>query len=342
MRDIIRWVSEARPDKDIGVAMSFYRVQGGEINATDGKITVGHPWPDDAAFLVSGQEFEKVLARMGDDEPTVTVDAEANTVLVRSGRFHATIATLDIGLWSYSGVDDAEWRDVPDGLLDILKSLRVFINDNPVHAWAGCVALDHGNCYSTNNICVAGAACDVGDVQALLPSYAIDFLLRRQDDLESWAWSENYVAFKWSSGAWLRSQLVVGRFPERAASLVREAYDCKPTQEITDEFRDAFADVAGLAEDTIRIYADHMESKFKRSVVQATCECEVPPPQEVTATNDKGRTVKRQEGGGVSIWGAAYLSPVISQATHWQPSSWPKPVPFRGDNVAGFIVGRKE
>jgi hypothetical protein len=227
----------------------------------------------------------------------------------------------------YPGVDDAKWLSIPDGFIDTIRSLRAFIADNPAQQWASCIALDNGNMYSTNNICVAGAACDVGDVQALLPSYAVDFLLRRTEGLESWAWSENYVAFKWSTGAWVRSQLVIGHFPERAASLVREAYDVQPTQEITDQFREAFADVAGLAEDTLRIYADRMESKFKKSVVVAPCECETPSTSEGVE--------------GVSIWGAAFLAPVISQATHWQPSMWPKPAPFRGDNVAGFIVGRK-
>jgi hypothetical protein len=344
MQDIIKWVSEARPDKDIGPAMTYYQVQGGMIRASNGKITAGHPWvDDDSAFVVSGIEFERVLARMTADEPTVTVDAQASTVTVKSGRFHASIGTLPVDSWSYPGVDNAEWREVPDGLLAILRSLRAFISDNPPQPWQSCVALESGNCYATNNIALAGSACDVGDVQALLPSYAIDFLLRREEGLESWAWNDNYVAFKWTSGAWLRAQLIIGKFPERAAALVREAYDVEPTQEITEEFREAFADASALAEDTVHIYADRIESKFKRSVVTAPAECEVPPGREETYPDPKtGKMKKRTVGGGVSIWGAQYLAPVISQATRWSPHLWPKPAPFRGDNVAGFVVGRKE
>jgi len=308
--------------------MTHYLVKDGEIRATNGKLTAAYPWPDDSEFLVSGFEFEKVLARMEGDEPTVT--AFTDKVKVQSGRFNATIATMPTKDWAYPGVDGVKWLDIPDNFLAVLKSLRAFVSDNPAQAWAGCVALDNGNCYATNNIALAGCACDVGEVQALLPAYAVDFLMRRQEGLESWAWSENYVAFKWKTGAWVRSQLVIGKFPERAAAMVREAYDLEPTQEITDEFREAFADVAGLAEDTIRIYSDRMESKFKRSVVVASCECEVPAVAESKDAVDP-----------VSIWGAGFLAPVISQATHWQPSYWPKPAPFKGDNVAGFIVGRK-
>ncbi len=70
--------------------------------------------------------------------------------------------------------------------------------------------------------------------------------------------------------------------------------------------------------------------------------CEVPPGQDVTVIDERGKSVKRAMPGGVSIWGAAVLAPVIAQATRWQPSLWPKPSQFRGDNVAGVVVGRKE
>lgn len=344
MQQIIKWVAEARPDKDIGPAMTYYQIRGGLVRASNGTLTAAHPWvDDDSEFLVSGIEFEKVLARMEGSDPTVTVDPEKATVTVRSGRFHATIGTLPVDSWAYPGVDDAEWRDIPQGFLAILRSLRAFISDNPAQAWAGCVALEDGNCYATNNIALAGMACDVGDVQALLPSHAIDFILRREEGLDQWAWTDNYVAFRWASGAWMRSQLVIGKFPERAASLVREAYALEPTQEITDEFREAFADVSALAEDTVRIFSDRMESKFKQSMVVAPAECEVPPGTVEEYTDPKtSKKKKRTVGGGVSVWGAQYLAPVISQATRWSPSTWPKPCPFRGDNVAGFIVGRKE
>src|SRR5579859_4088849 len=156
MRDIIRWVSEARPDKDLGPAMTHYRVGNGEIRATNGKLTASHPWPDDAEFLVSGAEFERVLSRMEGDDPTVTVDPEKSTVTVRSGRFHATIATLPVQDWNYPGVESAEWRNIPDDFLDVLASLRAFISDKPAQEWSGCVALDHGNMYATNNIALAG------------------------------------------------------------------------------------------------------------------------------------------------------------------------------------------
>jgi hypothetical protein len=339
MKAIIRWINDALAVKDIGPAMTHYRIMANTICATNGFITASHPWPYDQEFLVSGVEFEKILARMEGqkDDPVMTVIGN-DKINIRSGRFHGTIYTLPIDSWNYPGVDGADWLLLPDTLVQVLKTLRAFISDNPAQAWAGCVALENNNCYATNNIAVAGCECPVGNIEALLPSFAIDFIMKRLDGLQSWAWTDSYVAFRWDDGAWMRSQLVIGKFPERAAALVREAYDSHPTQVITDEFRAAFADVAELAEDTIRIYANRIESKFKKSVIEAEVSCEVP---------DNGNN------GGVdvcSIWGARFLLPVIAQATCWSPGLWGTkdnngrlvPTPFKGPNCAGVVQGRRE
>lgn len=342
VQDVIRWVSEARPDKDIGLGMTFYSVRDGAIRATNGNITASYPWMNDDVFLVSGLEFEKVLARMA--EPTITFDPETSNVIVTSDRFRATIGTLPPDTWGYQGVDDAEWRDVPGNFVAVIKSLRAFIPDKPSQAWMGAIALDEDYCCATNGMAVAGSVCEVGSVQALLPANAVDFILRRSEGLESWSCNAYYAAFKWSSGAWMRTQLVDGKFHERAVAMARDAVDAEFTQEITDQFRAAFADVAGLAEDGIHIYSDRMESTFKKSVVVAHFDeaHEVPPDREETYIDERGVAQKRTVEGGVSIWGAAILAPVISQATHWSPGVSPSaPAPFRGNNVAGLVSGRK-
>lgn len=322
MKKIISWMNAALAEKEVGPAMTYYRMQDREIRATDGRITAGHPWPYDGNFLVSGFEFEKVLSRL-EGEPKL--EPSDDRVVVRAGRFNGTISTHHIKEWMYPGVENAAWLPIPSTLFDVLKSLRAFISDNPSQPWAGCVALENNNCYATNNIALAGRACHgLGDIQASLPSYAIDFIMKRLDGLNSWAWTSNYVAFRWAHGAWMRSQLVADRFPERAAGMVRESYAANPTQEITDEFRKAFDSVASLTDDTIKIYADHVAGKFKRAVVKANVPCEVP------------------EGQECSIWGAKFLAPVISQATVWSPSVWPAPAPFRGEHVSGYVVGRRE
>lgn len=323
MREIISWLNDALASKELVAGMNYYRAANGEIKATDGRITAAHPWPYKGEFLVPGEEFEKILSRCP-NEPSLTVISPTELKL-HSGRFHGTIKTLvPLQHWDYPGIDDAEWKPIPAQLIEVLKALRPFVSDNAVQNWALSVALQDGWAYATNNVAIGGAKCKgLNGVHALLPVWAIDFIINRTEALNHWCWTDNYVAFKWSNGAWMRSQLLVGTFPEKAMELVREAQKEKPTQVITDEFRNAFRQVAELAADTISIYPDRIESKFGKAVIVDGAESEVP------------------EGVPCSIWGAKFLLPAIEVADSWSPAMWPKPAPFKGPLVSGYVVGRR-
>ena len=321
MKNTLAWLNAALAAKDPGAAMTHYRVAGGFISATDGNLTASHPWRFGTdEFLVPGAEFEKILKRMS-GEPAISIGKDA--IKIKSGRLSGTIQTLPLNEWGHPGVDDADWKKIPAGLIDLLKALRPFTSDDASRAATQCIALENGHAYATNNVAIAGGKCSgLGKIMALLPVWAIDFLLGREELLTEWSWNSNYVAFRWSNGAWMRSQLVIGQFPEKAAALVRSAFDEKTTQAVTDEFREAFNEVASLAEDTILIYKDRVESKFGKAEISGGATCEVPE-------------------GGCSTWGARFLAPALMAADSWSPSMWPAPAPWRGKLLAGYVVGRK-
>jgi hypothetical protein len=319
MKDILKWIHDAMSLKSFG--MNFYCVDGGMIKATNTNLTAGYPWPSDQQFLVPGMEFEKILGRLPGE---IDIAAKEGSITVRSGRYRGTIQTLPLTDWSFPGVD-VEWKPLPAGLPAALQALRPFISDNTGQQWAMSVALQDGWCYATNNIALGGVPCPgLGEVQALLPVWAVDFVIDRIEGLQEWAWTDHYVAFRWENGAWMRAQLIVGTFPEKAAELVRTALSQTPSQVIDDDFRDTFEKVADLAEDTIVIYADRIESTFgkARVVAQTTCEIPIDAPS--------------------SVWGAKFLIPAIKSATHWSPGMWPKPAVFRGPIVSGWVVGRRK
>jgi hypothetical protein len=318
MKQALKWIHDAMSVKSFG--MNFYCVDNGIIKATNTNLTAGHPWPEGQQFLVPGMEFEKVLARMPEE---VSITINDGSITIKSGRFRGAIQMLPMTDWNFPGVD-AEWLPMPAGLPGILKALRPFISDNTGQQWAMCIALQQGWCYATNNVALGGAPCpELGDVQAMLPVWAVDFIIDREEGLDAWAWTDHYVAFRWRNGAWMRSQLVVGEFPSKAAALVRSAMDEQPTQKIEPDFRSAFLEIAGLAEDTILVYAGRIESTFGKAVISGEAECEVP------------------QGEPASIWGAKYLAPIMDGATYWSPGAWPKPAVFKGPVVSGYVVGRR-
>jgi hypothetical protein len=320
MKIALKWIGDALSSKDIVSGKSFYKVAASEIRATDGRLIAGHPWPDDTEFVVPGEEFEAVFKRMK-QEPTIKKTDKG--IAIRSGLFHGSINTLSLDKWAYPGVEDAVWQSIPGDLMMVLKQLRPFVSDNAMQKWATCVALENSWAYATNNVALAGAYCTGLDCMALLPVWAVDFVLARTEGLTRWAWASNYVAFQWDNGAWMRASLVVGQFPERAAAMIREAVKEKTTQKIDDDYRQAFVDVAEMAEDTIMIYQDRIVAKFKQAEVIANIQNKVPPEVEC------------------SIWGASFLLPAIMIADSWAPDSWPKPAPFKGRIVSGYVVGRR-
>lgn len=323
MKDTLKWLNEALATKDVGAGMTHYKVDKGMISCTDGRLTASHPWKfGKMSFLVPGMEFEKVLGRMP-GEATLTLTSEG-AVKVKAGRFSGTIQTLPLGEWSYAGVDDAKWKKLPKGFVSLLAALRPFLLENAAQAWAQCVAIDGGWMYATNNVALAGAPLKgLEKMKALLPMWAVDFVLGRADDLEEWAWSESYVAFRWASGAWVRSQLIVGQFPEKAAKMVQQSFKQKPSYVITEEFRDAFERVAELAEDTVVVFADRLESRLGKAICEEGIKCKTP------------------KGEKCSIWGARFLVPALKAAESWSPEVWPDPAPWKGKEISGYVVGRR-
>jgi hypothetical protein len=206
-----------------------------------------------------------------------------------------------------------------------LKALRPFVaEDANLPAWARSIALENGWAFATNNIVIAGAPCsELGECKLLLFSRAVDFLLNRLEGLESWTWDDNFVAFRWGNGAWMRTQLIVGQFPEKAIELVHSAGREKTTQPITSDFLEALDRVANLASDTVLIYADRIEAAFNKAVVE------------------EGVKSKTPKGAECSIWGARFLLPALQAAESWSPDRWPERVPFKGSIVSGYMVGRR-
>ncbi len=323
MKDVIKWLNAAiASGKETGGGMTYYKINEKTISASDGKLTACYPWKWGGKFFVPGKEFEKVLNRLPGEPQIVESDG---AIKLKSGRFSGTIETMKLTEWDYPGVANAKWQKLPKGFVDLLTVLRPFISEEAgVAGWGNCIALDGGWAYATNNIAIAGSeCCELGKCQALLPSWAIDFLISRQEGLNEWVWDESFMAFRWSNRAWMRTQLVVGKFPEKAAGMVQEACKAKTTQKVDDTFRAALERIGDLAEDTISIYSNRIEAKFGKARVEDGVQCEVPKGQEC------------------SIFGARYLLPVLKAAESWSPSTWPAPSPWKGKGISGYVVGRK-
>jgi len=322
MKETVAWLNAAiAAGKDEGGGMIYYKINEKTISASDGKLTACTPWKWGGKYFVPGAEFEKILDRLPGGEPEI-VEIEGG-IKLKSGRFSGSIETMELTEWDYPGIAKVKWQKLPKGFLELLEALRPFTwkDENPV-PWAACIALEGGLAYATDGVAIAGGSCPGLNCKALLPDWAVDFLLSRRDGLSDWTWDDHFMAFRWSNGAWMRTQLIIGQFPEKAAAMVRASSKMKVTQKVDQKFLEAVERVGELASDTIIIYKDRIEARFGKAIVEDGIRCEVP------------------KGHKCSIFGARYLLPVLKAAESWSPGTWPEPSPWKGKGISGYIAGR--
>lgn len=320
MKKAVDWIKGALAKKDIVLQFTHYFVKDGMIQAMDGRMLAAHPFPSHETFLVPGAEFEAILDRMPSDNPTLEVHEDK--IRLKEARFRGDISTIPESEWPDLPMPK-HWIEVQPDLLDAMAALMPFVSDNATKPFAGTIMIEGSRLYATNNVSIAMAEVEsllAGDEQTLLPRWAVEFVLSRREGLTHWGVTDDFVAFKWDNGAWMRTQLVNDVIPEIIFSLTQDM--APATFEITDEWRKAYALVSGVSKEDIQIFADRITGGTQHSEVQH---------EAVTAV---------AEGREYSKWTVAYLNSVIAAADRWSPELYPKPATFEGKSIRGLIVGR--
>jgi hypothetical protein len=313
MRNAIKKVREAVSSKSPLAYLMHYYVDGSKVYASDGRVTAAAPCPIEGTFVVPAAELDAVMSKI---EGELTFDLQPDKLVVKSGRFRSTIKTLDPAGFSHL-LPTVAPKPLSSSVFDNLARLRAFISDSATHPWALCAYLHGGYAYGTNNVVVARVKCD-GEIEGLLPCWAIDFILHRETRPTQVGWDDSHMAFWWEDGSWMRSQLVAGQFPPQAVSLLDDGFDGMVP--ISKDWKAAYEKVAALSEFEIRM--DATAIRGGRGAADALVEEATP------------------QLGDLSIaFNPAFLTPVLAEATMWDLSKHPR-VPFEGDNIRGIIMGR--
>lgn len=325
MKEHIDRIKGALATKDFGTHLNHYLFEPGWVLASDGRMVAAAPTGEDLSCLVPGPELEAVLGRFPEDvaltcEEVATEGGLAKTWLrLRAGRLNGKIETLPVTQVSFYR-PDGDWQVPPPGLFAALKLARPFIAEQAVQPWALCACLRNGGVVATNNMSIITADCPGLEVEGevLLPSWAVDFVLSYKDDIVGVMWNKNYAAFRWSDGAWFRTQLVEGVFPPQIGAIL--ANPERAVVPIEKDWLRTYNDVAALSEGVVRIAANEMVGGRGKAEVRAEVES----------------TVEKEV-----LFNPKFLNAPLNMASHWAPDIWPAPVPFRGEGFSGVVVGRK-
>jgi hypothetical protein len=316
MKAAIDRIKSILATKDFGTHLNHYLFEPGLVLASDGRMVAAVPTDSEFSCLVPGPELEAVLNRFSD---SLTIEHVDGTLKIKCGRLHGAIQTLPTDQVEFFRPAHP-WIAPPKGLKTALKQARPFIAETAVQAWALCACLHTGGVDATNNMSIIRVACAelVPEQAVLLPSWAIDFVLRVDEDLTGVIWDPNYAAFRWESGLWFRTQLVQGQFPTQIEALLSSPE--RATTPVEKDWRKEYQAVAELSENTITINPDSIIGGHGKASVRA--DIATPLPASV-------------------IFNPKFLSPVLAAADYWAPEVYPAPVPFRGDGFGGVVMGRR-
>ena len=313
MHEQIAFLKRAVTRGDTMGVLNCYVVKDGQVMARDGSIQAGAPFPalvvDD--FNVPAGELEAILNRVKTDAEVTHADG---VVTVRGKRLKVDVACIVDEPPAVTLPEDG-WRPLPTGLVPALKLASTFVMDKLQNFGVRLMGDRVTVISSRGGIDVEVQGLDARECCVSLP--CADFLTAQADEPFEWHQSADAVAFRWTDGRWLRAQLLQRQFPKTVEAIFTAAGSDCPV-EITAEWRDAYEDVAALADDVIELHAD------KLVAIKATSKVE----------SDIKTAVE-----GVSHWSTRGLDPVMAIATHWNPAAWPKPATFKGPNFRGVVVG---
>lgn len=318
MKEALDRIKSVLATKDFGTHLNHYLFEPGWVLASDGRMVAAAPTGQDLRCLVPGPELEAVVGRLTDDL-ALTYTPDDQRLHARSGRLHGAIQTLPVEQVSFFRPEGA-WQRPPGGFVAALKRARPFVAETSVQPWALCVSLSAGFVVATNNMAIIRVDCPElqPETEVLLPSWAVDFVIKHDEPLAGVMWDANYAAFKWESGLWFRTQLVIGRFPPKISEIL--AAPERAIVLVEKEWLKTYCAVAELSENSVSISANEIVGGHGKAEVRAAIDT---PLEKMVLFNPK------------------FLSPVLQVADWWGPDYWPAPVPFRGDGFSGVVVGRK-
>lgn len=293
------------------ISKDTYYFGGGWIYASSPAILAAHPVPHMLGdFGLRASELDRVVARMG-VEPTV--EPGDGTLVLKRGRLKSSIDLLEPATPPNPLHDDPTPPDpMPEGLLAAIKKVLPFVSKDG--NWQKSVQLLPGGVRAISSRHACHVDVPALDVAICVVTDDAARYLASLDDPSGWRQLDGSLAFFWPSGAWMRCQLSVFPWPALADNVFKLA-EGEPPVAITDEWREAFADVSALGDGHVDVSPTHVAAKTPNGNHSAAF---------ATGVKDHSR------------WNIQALASVIEIADAWGPDE--KPAPFRGDGCRGVIM----
>jgi hypothetical protein len=322
MLDALRFVATAVAKKDFVPALTHYKIKDGRVTGFNGVISLSSPIDVDLDILPHAQSL---LAAIRACAGTISLNmTPTGKLAVKSGKFKSFVECL--------GQDDAIWVE-PEGtvvelgpqFLPGIKAIAPAMGIDASRPWSMGIKLQRQSMFATNNVILTeywhGAEIPF---DVVIPSVAIDELLRIDENPTTVRVTENSIAFAFAGDRWLRSSLVVAApWP-------------------TDQFEKIFGASTGPqlpfppdffeAVETLKPFISERGALFMSPSLIAT-----------SANDGEGASVEIEIPGVTDMQAYHHknleLLGELATTIDWTP--YPRPCGFRNERLRGAIVGQR-
>lgn len=318
MRQALDIVRGAINEKNLVPVLTHYCIHDGMIYGSNGRVSIQTPFPTlrDEPIVVPAGPFYRAVDKCENDP---IIEFQDMHLLLKSKVRKMRRIKLPLSTDEYSKpVISGDRYEVPLGYDAALRKIRDFVSKDASRPWAMSILHMDGYLYATNNIVLVRTPIDWPAEYPVfgLPGFAVDEVLRIGEPDHIWI-AENGVAFDYGDDTMVRSVVFEAEWPNVAEMIP----DCSELPALPGDFAEVTRDMMPFSDDEkfpVVRYDGKMISTLEGGMV-AQDELEVECPE--------------------AAFHATPLNVVLQYATHMDLSKYPKPVPWKGPDIEGVIMG---
>ena len=226
--DALRFTAGSVGIKSTIEELAHCRIRNGAIMTSNTELVACCPVASDLDASPDFVALQAAVARLGNDDQVSMSVTPAARLAVRGSGFKAFIPCVPEFQWFDSMAPEGNEYPVDgDALLKALRTVRPFIGTDATRKWSLGVNLRDRSAMVTNNIIlVEHYTAAEFPLAVVLPSRAVDELLRIGDPPQMIQSDMRSMTFHYGDGRWLRTSLIAEAWPDKIRHLFAELDNC--------------------------------------------------------------------------------------------------------------------
>jgi hypothetical protein len=315
----LKLVQGAVAKKDYVPALTHFHIEDGRIYGFNGVMAISAPIDLAVTATPKAVPFVKAIESLPEGNAVVLNLTTAGKLSIKAGNFRAYVDCHDDSRGLVKVDPTGDNVPLPKGILPVLSKLAPFMGVDASRPWAMGIQLAGRSAYATNNIVLIEHWLPLHFPQPfVLPAEAIKEMIRIKKEPVSIQITTNAVAFHYDTGAWIRTQLIEGSWPDLSRILDKPA----PAGPFPVGFFDGMKRLAPFVDEVGRLYL--------KDGCMATHMAE-----------GEGAVIELPGFAGVGCHQLEQMAKLSGVATSIDFGAYPSVCLFFGDMLRGAIVGMR-